>query len=175
MEKIVYERGVQRPSNSRYQRVLFNLQKIYFINRYVQILLKKSYNLPSSTSINSEFRCTAPLLQLDENVCLADTFIVAWAPIVIGTGTTFSYKNSIINSTHDYNEFYNVIGKPVVIGKNSWITCNCTILGGVEIGSNTVIGAGSIVTKNIPSGVFAAGNPCQVIKEIDFKKRHSNE
>lgn len=50
------------------------------------------------------------------------------------------------------------------------ITSNVTILPGVTIGDNTVIGAGSVVTKNIPSGVFAAGNPCKVIRKINFKK-----
>lgn len=50
-----------------------------------------------------------------------------------------------------------------------WVTTNVTILPGVTIGSNTIIGAGSVVTKDIPSGVFAAGNPCRVIKKIDFK------
>ena len=51
-----------------------------------------------------------------------------------------------------------------------WITTNVTILPGITIGDNTVIGAGSVVTKDIPSGVFAAGNPCKVIKQISFKK-----
>ena len=50
------------------------------------------------------------------------------------------------------------------------ITSNVTILPGVTIGSNTIIGAGSVVSRDIPSGVFAAGNPCRVIKRIDFRK-----
>ena len=54
--------------------------------------------------------------------------------------------------------------------RDRWITSNVTILPGVTIGDNTVIGAGSVVTKNIPSGVFAAGNPCKVIRKINFKK-----
>jgi acetyltransferase-like isoleucine patch superfamily enzyme len=84
--------------------------------------------------------------------------------------TFFSFRNMIITSTHDINNFSIVIGKPVTIGDNVWITSNVTILAGVVIGSNTIIGAGSIVTNNIPSGVFAAGNPCKVIRKIDFKK-----
>ena len=57
-------------------------------------------------------------------------------------------------------------GVPVKIGNNVWIGGNVTILPGVEIGDNTVIGAGSVVTKDIPSNVLAAGNPCKVIKEL---------
>jgi len=43
-------------------------------------------------------------------------------------------------------------------------------LPGVTIGDNSVIGAGSVVTQDIPAGVFAAGNPCRVIREIEFKR-----
>lgn len=57
-------------------------------------------------------------------------------------------------------------GVPVKIGNNVWIGGNVTILPGVEIGDNTVIGAGSVVTKDIPSNVLAVGNPCKVIKEL---------
>lgn len=57
-------------------------------------------------------------------------------------------------------------GIPVKIGNNVWIGGNATILPGVTIGDNTVIGAGSVVTKSIPSNVMAAGNPCKIIKEF---------
>ena len=56
--------------------------------------------------------------------------------------------------------------KPIEIGDNVWIGGNVVILPGVTIGSNTVIGAGSIVTKDIPSNVVAVGNPCKVIKKL---------
>ena len=57
--------------------------------------------------------------------------------------------------------------KPITIGNNVWFGGNVTVLGGVEIGDNTVIGAGSVVTKNIPANSVAVGNPCKVIKAID--------
>lgn len=56
--------------------------------------------------------------------------------------------------------------KPIIIGNNVWIGGNVTILPGVEIGDNTVIGAGSVVTRSISSNVTAAGNPCRVLKQI---------
>ena len=52
------------------------------------------------------------------------------------------------------------------IGSNVWIGGSCVILPGVSIGNNVVIGAGSVVTKDIPDNVCAAGNPCRVIREI---------
>ena len=63
------------------------------------------------------------------------------------------------NSGYEY-------GIPVSIGDNVWIGGSCVVLPGVKIGNNVVIGAGSVVTKDIPDNVCAAGNPCKVIREI---------
>ena len=63
------------------------------------------------------------------------------------------------NSAYEY-------GIEVTIGDNVWIGGNTVILPGVHIGSNTVIGAGSVVTKDIPDWVIAVGNPCKVVREI---------
>lgn len=56
--------------------------------------------------------------------------------------------------------------KPIEIGNNVWIGGNVIVLPGVKIGDNAVIGAGSVVNKDIPANVVAVGNPCKVIKEI---------
>lgn len=56
---------------------------------------------------------------------------------------------------------------PVTIGDRCWIGANVTICPGVTIGENSVIGAGSVVTKDIPPNVIAAGNPCRVLRPID--------
>lgn len=57
-------------------------------------------------------------------------------------------------------------GKPIEIGSDVWIGGGAIILPGVRIGERAVIGAGSIVTRDVPAGTFAAGNPCRVIREI---------
>ena len=57
-------------------------------------------------------------------------------------------------------------GKPVEIGADVWVGGAAIILPGVRIGSRAVIGAGSVVTRDVPDSVFAAGNPCRVIREI---------
>ena len=56
--------------------------------------------------------------------------------------------------------------KPVVIGKDCWFGANVVVCPGVTVGDNCVIGAGSVVTRDIPPNTFAAGNPCRVIRDI---------
>lgn len=58
------------------------------------------------------------------------------------------------------------IALPITVGDNVWIGTNVSVLPGVKIGSNVVIGAGSVVNKDIPDGVVAVGNPCRVLRKI---------
>ena len=64
------------------------------------------------------------------------------------------------------NLYTTIQSAPIIIEDDVWIGANTIILKGVTIGARSVIGAGSVVTKNIPSDCIAAGNPCKVIKEI---------
>ena len=61
----------------------------------------------------------------------------------------------------------NVFIAPIHVGNNVWIGGNVGVVPGVTIGDNTTIGAGSVVTHDIPSGVLAAGNPCKVIRKLE--------
>lgn len=58
------------------------------------------------------------------------------------------------------------MSKPISIGNNVWICGNVTVLPGVKIGDNSVIGAGSVVSKDMPSNILAFGIPCRVIKKL---------
>lgn len=62
--------------------------------------------------------------------------------------------------------------KPITVGHRVWIGGNVTVLPGVSIGDDSVIGAGSVVTKDIPSGVIAAGNPCKILRKIPSKNKN---
>ena len=57
-------------------------------------------------------------------------------------------------------------GRPIQVGDNVWFGGHCTVLPGITIGSNVVIGAGSVVTRDIPDNVVAAGNPCRILRQI---------
>jgi len=101
------------------------------------------------------------------NVSFSDTFFQDYADIVIGEKTSFSYQCMLLTAEHDLEgDFRTIIAKPIVIGKNVWITSRVVILGGTKIGDNSVIGAGSVVRGDIPSNVFAAGVPAEPIRTI---------
>ena len=75
---------------------------------------------------------------------------------------------TIVTINHDINPKtrINAMPKPIKIGKNVWIGADCTILPGITIGDNSIIGAGSVVTKDVPYNVVVAGNTARIIKNI---------
>ena len=107
-----------------------------------------------------------------------------------GKGIYANYNLTLVDGTHIYVGDYTMIGPnvtiataghpilpelrekgyqynvPVRIGRNCWIGAGAILLPGVTVGDNTVIGAGSVVTKDIPANVVAVGNPCRVLREI---------
>ena len=87
----------------------------------------------------------------------------------IGDFTLFGPAVQIYTATHplDAETRRRVeLGKPVAIGSDVWVGGGAIILPGVRIGSRAVIGAGSVVTRDVPEGVFAAGNPCRIIRAL---------
>lgn len=87
--------------------------------------------------------------------------------VMIGAGTLIT-DSDWHSLSPDITERHSRDGKtaPVHIGRNAFIGTRCIILKGVTIGQNAVIGAGSVVTHDIPANTIAAGNPCQVIKQL---------
>ena len=87
----------------------------------------------------------------------------------IGDYTLFGPGVQILTPMHPLNAELRrrqEYGKPIEIGADVWVGGGALILAGVRIGSQSVIGAGSVVTRDIPDRVFAAGNPCRVIRDI---------
>lgn len=89
--------------------------------------------------------------------------------IRIGDFTLFGPAVQIYTPLHPFNAEQRrrqEYGKAIDIGSDVWVGGGASILAGVSIGSRAVIGAGSVVTRNVPEAVFAAGNPCRVIRPI---------
>ena len=106
--------------------------------------------------------------------------------IEIGNNTTVSFDVAFV--THDAGtrvlrnlaanekEKQTVIYDKIVVGKNCFIGCRSTIVPGVKIGDNVIIGAGSIVNRDIPSNSVAAGVPCKVICSLEeYKEKHKDD
>jgi maltose O-acetyltransferase len=99
------------------------------------------------------------------NCIVLDVMLVS-----IGSRTLFGPNVQIYTATHpmDYRERASGLeyGKAVTIGSDVWVGGSAIICPGVTIGDRTVIGAGSVVVSDIPPGVFGAGNPCRVIRNL---------
>ena len=96
--------------------------------------------------------------------CVDDTHI--W----VGDNTLIGPNVTIATAAHPLEPSLRARGlqynKPVRIGKNCWIGAGAILLPGVTVGDNTVIGAGSVVTRDLPPNVVAVGNPCRVLREL---------
>ena len=127
--------------------------------------------------INAPFHC-----DYGYNIEVGDNFFANYnltildvAKVVIGNNVQIAPNVSIYTAGHPIhpdsrNSGYEY-GIPVAIGDNVWIGGDVVILPGVTIGSNSVIGAGSVVSKDVPEWVAAAGNPCRVIRAVTEEDR----
>ncbi len=110
-------------------------------------------------------------IELGENFFANYNFIVLDGNYVkIGDNVWIAPNVGIYAAGHPFDMEERINGLeyafPVEIGDNVWIGGGVSIIGGVKIGKNSIIGAGSVVTKDIPEGVLAVGNPCRVVRKI---------
>ena len=98
------------------------------------------------------------------------------ALVTIGSRTMLGPNVQVYTATHPLNHIERSAGreyaKAIVIGEGVWVGGSAVIWPGVTLGGRTVIGAGSLVTKDIPADVFAAGNPCRVIRQLPQNEKH---
>ncbi len=98
-----------------------------------------------------------------------DTHIYVGDYTMLGPNVTLATAGHPI--TPELRENGYQFNMPIHIGKNCWLGAGVIVLPGVTIGDNVVIGAGSVVTKDIPSNVVAVGNPCRVMREVNERDR----
>lgn len=101
--------------------------------------------------------------------CVDDTHIYVGSHTMFGPNVVLATAgHPVLPALRTHGIQYNM---PIHIGENCWLGAGVVVLPGITIGANSVIGAGSIVTKDIPENVIAVGNPCKVLREINEHDR----
>lgn len=156
VKKMCHEFNHAEPDDPRRNEILSELVEGYnpyvFIESDFKCVFGKNIHFKGMAMLN--FNCTL----LDSNI------------ITIGDRTLIGPGCHIICTNHSLDAEERMKGifdnRPITIGNRVWIGANVTILPGVTIGDEAVIGAGSVVTKDIPAGVVAVGNPCKVLRKV---------
>lgn len=106
-------------------------------------------------------------VKIGNNVTIMNgSLMMASGGITIEDDTMLAANVQLISNNHDLDKRAIITCLPIHIKKNCWIGAGATILRGITIGENSVVGAGSVVTKDVPDNVIVAGNPAKIIKYI---------
>ena len=157
-KEFIHDFNMSRPSEVEYRDKI--IRKVFAkvgSNCYIEPPFHANWgcNMHVGNNFYSNFNLT---VVDDTDIYIGDNVMIA-PNVIIATGT-----HPICPKLREKGYQYNLT---VHIGNRVWIGAGTIILPGVTIGDDSVIGAGSVVTKNIPSGVVAVGNPCRVLREIN--------
>ena len=145
----------------------------------IQDVIRELFGKSEDAWVNPPFYCDyGHNIEVGKNVFINyNCTIIDVGKVVIGDNCQIAPNVSIYTAGHPVhpaarNTAYEY-GIDISIGNNVWIGGNTVIMPGVRIGDNVVIGAGSIVTRDVPSWTVAAGNPCRVIRKITEDDRYT--
>jgi maltose O-acetyltransferase len=140
-----------------------------------EILAELFGSVGEGISVEHNFHC-----DLGYNIHVGKNFyagfnctILDMAEVRIGNNCLIGPNVGIYTAGHDVNPINRHktgYAKPITIGNNVWIGGHCAIIGGVSIGDNSIIAAGSVVTKDVPANAIFGGNPAKKIKDIDTEQ-----
>lgn len=151
-------------------------KKRRWFKKYTSDLKKCGRNVEIGTNCYIESK---DKFEIGDNCWIGDNFFAkANAGIVIGSGTIIARGCEIWTCNHNYDSNdleaipydKRMIKKAVTIGENCWIGSRVTIIPGVKIGEGVVVGAGSVITKDIPDYAVIGGNPARVLKYRDVER-----
>lgn len=176
-----FNRYLLRKSNAQFKNI--NINGIIYVKNSGKLIIGDNFSANSGKNHNPiggddilrliVYKEEA-ILTIGDNVGISNSCIVCWNKITIGNNvviggsvkmwdTNFHSLDSTIRTSNNDTD---IRTSPIIIEDNVFIGGGTIILKGVTIGENSVISAGSVVTKNIPPNVIAAGNPCVVIKNF---------
>ncbi len=156
------------------QSTLFRLTPKRLGNKWRCFLLKLF-----GATINGEILVSASCkilrpwdLEINDGSAIGESAIIYnYARVTIGAMSVISQYSYLCTGTHDYTHpHYPLIWAPITIGSQCWVAAKVFIAPGVTIGDGTVIGACSVVTRDMPSWTVCAGNPCRPIKPRVIRK-----
>ena len=137
-----------------------NIKTCIYVGKKATLKLGNDVGISSST------------LWVKESVSIGNSVAIGADCIIMDTDAhNLDWKIRCSEETNEYGESVDMVtaaSAPIVIEDNVLVGARCIILKGVTIGARSIIGSGSIVTKDIPSDCIAAGNPCKVIKSIVY-------
>ena len=160
-------------------------EELALASRHAQLIFKFNHTMPDTTEydrlmheifptlgqsshINTPVTAVRPhMVSIGKNVVIMPgCLMMAAGGISIDDGAMIAANVQLISNNHDLYERQIITCRPIHIGRNVWIGAGATILPGVTIGDNAVVGAASVVTKDVASDTIVAGNPARLIKRI---------
>ena len=145
--------------------------RLLFLNFIFQRILRNSADAPFSVNYKSTFVCAR---NIEYGKFTAKSFAISPGLYIqggngvkFGSNVLLGPNVAIISSNHGLNNrSIWLYSAPVVIHDNVWVGANSTILPGVTIGENTIVGAGSVVTKSFEKNLIVAGNPARILRKM---------
>ena len=152
-EEICFKINTTMPYTDEYNRLvreLFkgNIGEGSMVRQGVHIIMGDRVSVGSHVSIMYNFVC------------------MSRGGVVIEDHVSIAANTQILTNNHDEQQHRILLCKPVVIKKNAWIGAGATILPGVTIGENAIVGAASVVTKDVPANTIVVGNPASIMREV---------
>jgi maltose O-acetyltransferase len=130
------------------------------------------HQVGDNTKVVPPFHCDLGFnIKLGKNVLINyDCILLDTAEISVGDNTMIGPGSKIVTASHpidaEKRKDWSVSGRPVKIEEDVWIGAGVIVLPGVTVGARSIIGAGSVVTKDVPSDVIVAGNPARIIRAL---------
>lgn len=147
---------------------IFTINLLFFIYLRTFLLKRTGMIIGNSSFIDNGFKFLHPKnIIIGKYVSLGHhNKIWAFNKVIIGDYVQTALGLTIISGSHNVNDYGSKTdNQEIILEGENWIGANVTILGGVTVGKGTIIGAGSIVVKSLPSYSVCVGNPCRVIRE----------